>query len=52
MELFKAVNAPCIVYGETAGTIRGDRNAPLSTKHKLSQDEVRVCGHKMNQFGE
>ncbi len=28
MQLFKAVGAPCIVYGETAGTIQGDRFAP------------------------
>ena len=25
MELFKATNAPCIVYGETGRTIQGDR---------------------------
>ena len=52
MELFKAVGAPCIVYGETAGTIQGDRNAPLATKRKLSEDEVRAYGRKMTQFGE
>jgi len=52
MELFKAVNAPCIVYGETAGTIQGDRSAPLSTKRKLSEEEVRAYGHKMTEFGE
>ena len=28
LDLFKAVGAPCIVYGETAGTIQGDRAAP------------------------
>ncbi|WP_341487560.1 myo-inosose-2 dehydratase [Pararhizobium sp. A13] len=52
MELFKAVNAPCIVYGETAGTIQGDRNAPLATKRKLSEDEIKVYGRKMTTFGE
>ncbi len=50
--LFKAVNAPCIVYGETAGTIQGDRNAPLATKRKLSEDEIKVYGRKMTAFGE
>ena len=40
MALFKAVGAPCIVYGETAGTIQGDRTAPLSTKRRLSEDEL------------
>jgi inosose dehydratase len=52
MALFKAMNAPCIVYGETAGTIQGDRNAPLSTKRKLSEDQIKVYGRKMTEFGE
>ena len=52
MALFKAVHAPCIVYGETAGTIQGDRNAPLATKRKLSEDEIKVYGRKMTAFGE
>ncbi|WP_454858596.1 myo-inosose-2 dehydratase [Rhizobium binxianense] len=52
MALFKAVNAPCIVYGETAGTIQGDRTAPLATKRKLSQDEIVSYGRKMTVFAE
>lgn len=52
MALFKAVGAPCIVYGETAGTIQGDRDAPLATKRKLSEDEMRAYGRKMTTFGE
>lgn len=52
MALFKAVGAPCIVYGETAGTIQGDRNAPLATKRRLSDDEIKVYGRKMTAFGE
>lgn len=52
MELFKAVDAPCIVYGETAGTIQGDRSAPLATKRKLSEDEIKTYGRKMTAFAE
>ena len=52
MALFKAVGAPCIVYGETAGTIQGDRSAPLATKRKLTEDEIRAYGRKMTAFGE
>lgn len=52
MALFKAVDAPCIVYGETAGTIQGDRHAPLSTRPRLSEDEIRAYGHKMTEFAE
>jgi inosose dehydratase len=50
--LFKAMNAPCIVYGETAGTIQGDRSAALSTKRRLSEGEVKVYGRKMTEFAE
>jgi inosose dehydratase len=52
MALFKALQAPCIVYGETAGTIQGDRNAPLSTRRRLSEDEIRVYSRKMTAFAE
>lgn len=52
MQLFKAVGAPCIVYGETAGTIQGDRFVPLSTKRRLSEDEIRIYGRKMTAFAE
>jgi inosose dehydratase len=52
MALFKAVGAPCIVYGETAGSIQGNRSAPLATKRRLSEDEVRTYGGKMTAFAE
>jgi len=39
MALFKAVNAPCIVYGECARTM-------------LSEDEIKVYARKMTKFGE
>lgn len=52
MQLFKAVDAPCIVYGETAGTIQGNRSAPLATKRRLSEDEIKAYGRKMTAFAE
>ncbi len=52
MALFKAMGAPCIVYGETAGTIQGDRNAPLATRRRLDEEQVRAYGRKMTAFGE
>ena len=52
LALFKAVGAPCIVYGETAGSIQGDRSAPLSTKRRLSEDDVKIYGRKMTAFAE
>jgi inosose dehydratase len=52
MALFKAVNAPCIVYGETAGTIQGDRHAPLTGRPRLDEEQIRAYGRKMTAFGE
>jgi len=52
MALFKAVGAPCIVYGETAGSIQGDRNAPLSTRRRLGKDEIKAYASKMTDFAE
>jgi inosose dehydratase len=52
MALFKAVSAPCIVYGECARTVQGDRSKPLATKPKLSEDEIKVYARKMTKFGE
>lgn len=52
MALFKAMDAPCIVYGETAGTIQGDRHAPLATRRRLGEDEIRAYGRKMTAFAE
>ncbi len=52
IELFKAVNAPCIVYGEIARSIQGDRTRPLATKPRLSEDEMKVYGRMLTEFGE
>ena len=52
MDFFIAAGAPCIVYGETARSIQGDRSKPLATKVKLSEDEIRTYARKMTAFGE
>jgi inosose dehydratase len=52
MDFFVAARAPCIVYGETARSIQGVRSAPLATKPKLTEDEIRAYGHKMTAFAE
>jgi inosose dehydratase len=52
IELFKAVQAPCIVYGEVGRSIQGDRTKPLATKPKLSSDEMKAYAHRMTEFGE
>jgi inosose dehydratase len=40
LDFFVAAKAPCIVYGETARSIQGDRSKPLATKPKLSENEI------------
>ena len=52
IELFKAVGAPCIVYGEVGRSIQGDRLKPLSQKAVLSDDEMKAYARKMTEFGE
>lgn len=52
MDLFVAAKAPCIVYGETARSIQGVRSAPLATKPKLTENEIKAYGRKMTAFAE
>ncbi|MGV8832071.1 MAG: myo-inosose-2 dehydratase [Devosia sp.] len=52
IELFKAVNAPCIVYGEVGRSVQGDRSRPLSTKPKLADDEMKHYARTLTAFGE
>jgi inosose dehydratase len=52
IELFKAVNAPCIVYGEVGRSIQGDRSRPLATKPVLSGDEMKAYARRLTEFGE
>ncbi|MBD0413553.1 myo-inosose-2 dehydratase [Oryzicola mucosus] len=52
IDLFKAVGAPCIVYGEVGRSIQGDRAKPLATKAVLSDDEMKAYAGKLTAFGE
>lgn len=52
IDLFRAVNAPCIVYGEVGRSVQGDRSKPLATKPKLSADEMKAYARKLTTFGE
>ncbi len=52
IELFKAVNAPCIVYGEVGRSIQGKREVPLARKPTLSDDEMKAYARKVTAFGE
>lgn len=50
IDLFKAVDAPCIVYGEVGRSIQGDQSKPLATKPKLTDAEMKDYGAKISDF--
>jgi inosose dehydratase len=52
LSFFKAANAPCIVYGETARSVQGVKSAPLSTKPKLTEPEIATYGRKVSDFAD
>jgi inosose dehydratase len=52
IDLFKAVGAPAIVYGEVGRSIQGDRSKPLATKAVLSGDEMKAYARRVTEFGE
>ncbi len=52
IELFSAVDAPCIVYGEVGRSIQGDQSIPLDRKPVLSDVEMADYARKVTTFGE
>ncbi len=52
IDLFKAVNAPCIVYGEVARSIQGVRSRPLNTKPVLTADEMKAYGKRVSEIAD
>ena len=52
LAFFKAAGAPCIVYGETARSVQGERHIPLKKKPKLTETEMANYGRKMSDFAE
>ncbi len=52
MDFFTAAKAPCIVYGEVARSIQGERTKPLATKPRLNDEEIKAYGRQMTRFAE
>lgn len=52
IDLFRQVDAPCIVYGEVGRSIQGDRSRPLSTKPRLSATEMKDYAARMSDFAD
>lgn len=49
---FKAANAPCIVYGESARSVQGERQTPLAQKPVLTETEMAAYGRKVSDFAD
>jgi inosose dehydratase len=49
---FKAAGAPCIVYGETARSVQGERGTPLARKPVIDEAEMAAYGRKMSDFAD
>ena len=52
LALFRDLGAACLAYGETAGTVQNKRNAPLATRRRLSEDDIRAYGRRLTRFAE
>ena len=52
MDLFKATGAPCIVYGEVARSIQGERGRAMEHKPTLSDDAIQAYARRMTEFAE
>ena len=52
LELFRDLDAPCLVYGETHGTIQNVRTAPLNTRIRLDDEQIGSYGKRLTDFAE
>ena len=52
MDLFRNLGAPCLVYGETSGTIQAERDTPLNRRRRLDSEQIRDYARRMTAFGE
>ncbi|MDE0110998.1 MAG: myo-inosose-2 dehydratase [Albidovulum sp.] len=52
LALFRDLHSPCLVYGETAGTIQNVRDAPLEGRRRLDGDQFKAYGRKLTEFCE
>ncbi len=50
--LFKALNSPVIVYGETWNTVQNKRHEPLATKPILAEKDFPAYGERLTKVAE
>lgn len=52
LKFFKDAGAPCIVYGEVARSIQGERYEAIGGSPKLTSDEMKAYGEKVSAFSD
>lgn len=52
LALFRAMGARCVVYGETAGSIQTQLQAPLATRRVLADEDFKAYGRRLSRFAE
>jgi inosose dehydratase len=52
LAMFRDCGAPCIVYGETAGTIQNKQQVALSKRRRLDDAQFAAYGRKLTAFSE
>lgn len=52
VELFRELDCPVIVYGETAGTIQNRREVALRGRRTLTDDEIEAYGAKLTDYAD
>ena len=52
LEMFRALGAPVIVYGETFGSVQGERATAMNQRPVLDEDQFRTYGRNMTALAE
>ena len=52
LTLFRECGAPVIFYGETVGTVQNVRDAPLSSRPKMADEDFPAYGRKITALAE
>ncbi|WP_421724386.1 myo-inosose-2 dehydratase [Bauldia sp.] len=52
MELFRELGAGVHIYAETSGTVQATMDAPLSSRPRLSEEDIKAYGKKLTELAE
>jgi inosose dehydratase len=52
LELYQALDVPVMVYAETAGTVQGAMDTPVSQRTRMPDEEFKRYGDKLTELAE